>query len=399
MKYYYRVILSLTIGAMVLAFSGCGSKDESNRKDANSGKAEVVVAKVERGTILKEYSAMGTIAAEDVARIFPKVAGRVLKIYVTEGSPVGAGQILMQINDSDYRIMVQGVAAMAKGQQVKVEKSKRDFLRAESLHKEDAIAEQLYQDAKSGLEGDQFVMDKANAELANAKKNVSECRVVSPISGIVTSKFVNEGELTAPQSPTPAFVVENMNRVKLEIDLSEDAFGYLEVGNKCIVTVDAIPDKSFEGTISKIFPSINSVSKTFKVTITIENPDLKLRSGMTARAQIVQKARNDAVNAPKVAFLPGEEGFYVFKISGGKVIKTPVKIGIEGNDSYEVLNGLVPGDYVVVEGQVGLSDGLMVKATLAPSVNYKSAIAPAPVAAGTAAVQQQKSPVAPSVNK
>jgi membrane fusion protein, multidrug efflux system len=399
MKYYYRVILSLTICVMVLAFWGCGSKDEAKRNDANSGKAEVVVAKVGRGTILKEYTAMGTIAAEEVARIIPKVAGRVLRIYVTEGSPVQAGQILMQINDSDYRIYVQGATAMAKGQQVKVEKSKRDYLRAESLHKEDAIADATYQDAKSGLEGDQFIMDKVNAEVANARKNVSECRVASPISGIVTSKFVNEGELTAPQSPTPAFVVENMNRVKLEIDLSEDAFGYLEIGNKCIVTVDAIPDKSFEGTISKIFPSINAVSKTFKVTIVIENSDLKLRSGMTARAQVVQKARNDAVYAPKVAFLPGEEGFFVFKVSGGKVIKTPVKTGIEGNDAYEVLDGLVPGDYVVIEGQVGLSDGLMVKATLAPSVKDKSSAATGTDAAGTTNAQQQNSPVVPAVNK
>ena len=399
MKYYYRVIFYLTICAMVLIFFGCGSKSEANLKDANSAKAEVVVAKVERGTILKEYSAMGTIAAEDVARIIPKVAGRVLKIYVTEGSPVRAGQTLMQINDSDYRIYVQGASAMAKGAQVSVEKSKRDFLRAESLHKEDAIADQMYQDARSKLEGDKFVMDKVNAEAANLRKNVSECRVVSPISGVVTSKFVNEGELTAPQSPTPAFIVENMNRVKLEIDLSEDAFGYLEVGNKCIVTVDAIPDKSFEGAISKIFPSINAVSKTFKVTIIIDNADMKLRSGMTARAQVVQKVRNDAVNAPKVAFLPGEEGFYVFKISGGKVTKTPVKIGIEGNEAYEVLNGLVPGDYVVIEGQVGLSDGLVVKATLAPSNQYKSVNAIAPVTSGTVTVQQQNSPVAPTVNK
>lgn len=399
MKYYYRVTLFLTICAMVIASSGCGSKDDSNRKDDSSAKAEVVVAKVERGTILKEYSAMGTLSAEEVARIFPKVAGRVLKIYATEGTPVYAGQTLMQINDSDYRIMVQGVAAMAKGQQVKVEKSKRDYLRAESLHKESAISEQMYQDAKSGLEGDRFIMDKANAELANAKRNVSECRVSSPIAGIVTSKFVNEGELTAPQSPAPAFVVENMRRVKLEIDLSEDAFGYLEVGNKCVVTVDAIPDNSFEGTISKIFPSINAVSKTFKVTVIIDNPDLKLRSGMTARAQVIQKVRNDTVNAPKAAFLPGEEGFYVFKISGGKVIKTPVKIGVEGNDAYEIVNGLAPGDYVVVEGQVGLSDGLLVKATLAPSKTNKPVNSTAPVTSGTATVQPQKNPVAATVNK
>jgi RND family efflux transporter MFP subunit len=205
-------------------------------------------------------------------------------------------------------------------------------------------------------------MEQAMAQVDNARKAVSECRVVSPISGTVTTKFVNEGELSAPQSPMPAFIVENMNKVKLEVDLSEDAFGYLEAGNKCIVTVDAIPDRTFEGVVTKIFPSINAISKTFKVTITLENTDFKLRSGMTARAQVVQKARNDAIYAPKSAFLQGEEGFYVFKLSGGKVEKSPVKIGIEGDDTSEVINGLQPGDFVVVQGQVGLSEGMDVTA-------------------------------------
>jgi RND family efflux transporter MFP subunit len=196
------------------------------------------------------------------------------------------------------------------------------------------------------------------------KSNVGECRVVSPISGIVTNKFVNEGELAGPQSPMPPFIIENMSKVKLEVDLSEDAFGYLEVGNKCAVTVDAIPEVQFEGVITKIYPSINPISKAFKITIELENSNLKLRSGMTARAQIIQQARADAVYAPKSAFLQGEEGFFVFKYLKGKVVKTYVKLGIEGSDNYEVLQGLIPGDYVAVEGQVGLNDGLEVKAII-----------------------------------
>jgi membrane fusion protein, multidrug efflux system len=401
MKYYDKFVWHLVIFASILCISGCGSKDESGKtsKNGDAGKAEVVVAKVVKGPIFKSYTAMGAIVAVDVARILPKVAGRVVKIYATEGSEVRAGQTLMQLTDFEYKLAVQGYQAAAKMAEVGEAKSERDLSRAESLHKEEAIAEQTYQDAKSQVEANKYQVQQLQAQADLQRKNVGECRVVSPISGIVTSKFVNEGELTGPQSPAPPFVVENMLKVKLEVDLTEDAFGYLEAGSKCLVTVDAIPDKSFEGTISKIYPSINAISKTFKVTIIIDNPDLKLRSGMTARAQVVQKTRDDAITAPKVAFLPGEEGFYVFKIYGGKVIRTPVKIGIEGNDTYEVLQGLVPGDYVAVEGQVGLSDGLAVKAILQTPNKPKYTQAPAPVKNESATIQQQKSPTALPVSK
>lgn len=365
MNYLNKIRWVLLFSAVLLVLGACGKNEDSsktNAKKTDVSKAEVIVSKVQRGPIHKAFAAMGTIAANDMARVIPKVAGRVLKIYVSEGSNVNAGQILMQLSDAEYNLGVRGYSAVAKLAEVGVEKSKRDLVRAESLHKEQAIAEQSYQDAQSQLEANKYQMEQAIAQVENAKKAVSECRVVSPISGTVTSKFVNEGELAAPQSPMPAFIVENMSKVKLEVDLSEDAFGYLDVGSKCMVMVDAIPDRTFEGVITKIYPSINAISKTFKVTITMDNTDFKLRSGMTARAKVVQKARNDAIYAPKTAFLQGEEGFYVFKISGGKVKKTPVKTGIEGDDTYEVLNGLQPGDFVVVEGQVGLNDGMDVTA-------------------------------------
>jgi RND family efflux transporter MFP subunit len=401
MKRYENFLWALMISASVLYAPGCGSNDESGKasKNQDAGKAEVVVAKVVRGPIFKAYTAMGAIVAVDVARILPKVAGRVVKIYVTEGSQVSAGQTLMQLTDFEYKLAVQGYIAAAKMAEVGAAKSERDLVRAESLHKEQAIAEQTYQDAKSQVEANRYQVQQIQAQADLQRRNVGECRVVSPIAGIVTNKFVNEGELTGPQSPAPPFIVENMLKVKLEVDLTEDAFGYLDVGSKCLVTVDAIPDRSFEGTILKIYPSINSVSKTFRVTIIIDNPELKLRSGMTARAQVVQKARNDAVTALKVAFLPGEEGFYVFKVANGKVIKTPVKIGIEGNDTYEVLQGLVPGDYVAVEGQVGLSDGLAVKAILQPPSKPKYTQAPAPLKNESPAIQQQNSSTSLPVSK
>jgi RND family efflux transporter MFP subunit len=368
-KYYIGLAVVIVLLAL---FCSQGKKEnktketEANaaiKKEALASKAEVTVALVKLGPIFKAYSAMGTIASKDMARIMPKVIGRIAKIYVSEGDRVWAGKLLMQISPAEYHWVYQNAAALARTAGVAMEKSQRDFDRAESLHKESAISDQNYQDARSAYEATRYQYEQAKAGEAIAQKSLQECNVIAPISGVVTFKFGNEGELTGPQSPYPIFIIEQMGAVKLEVDLPEDAFGYLAVGNKTIITVDAIPNQTFEGTITKIYPTINPLSKTFKVSIALANPEMKLRSGMTARAKVIQKARDSIIYAPKTALISGEEGYFVYKVDGSIVRKTKVMVGIEGDDKMEISSGLKAGNWVVVEGLTGLKDGMDVKVT------------------------------------
>ncbi|HQP31960.1 MAG TPA: efflux RND transporter periplasmic adaptor subunit [Deltaproteobacteria bacterium] len=369
MKRKYSIGLAIFI-AILLVFSFQGKKEhrvrgpEANaaiKKDASQ--TEVTVATVQQGPIFKAYTAMGTIVSRDMARILPKIVGRISRIYVSEGDWVKAGQVLMQVSPGEYQWAHQNAAALARAARVGVEKGRRDYERAERLHEEGAISDQTFQDARSAYEAAKYQYDQALAGSSMTRKSLDECTIVAPISGLVTYRFGNEGELTGPQSPYPVFIIEQMGDVKLEVDLPEEAFGNLSIGNKSIVTVDAIPGQTFEGTISKIFPSVNPISKTFKVTIELANPEMKLRSGMTARSKVIQKARANAIYAPKAAFLPGEDGFFVYKVVGGTVRKIKVNVGIEGDDKIEVTSGLSLGDQVVTVGQTGLKDGMAVRAT------------------------------------
>jgi membrane fusion protein (multidrug efflux system) len=159
-----------------------------------------------------------------------------------------------------------------------------------------------------------------------------------------------------------------MDRVKVEVDLPEDAYGYVKVGNRCQVTVDAIPDDRFDGSISMIYPTIDSASRTVKISIRLGNPALKLRSGMTARAKVIQKARDRVIHAPKAAFVIGEEGFFVYRFASDRVHRVPVEIGIQGDGVFEVTSGLNPDDQVVVDGHTGLRDDMAVTVTPAASI-------------------------------
>lgn len=403
MKKASLIGLAVILIIVLVGFSCLGRKESTGKETtANAAvkkmdslpKAEVSVAAVQQGPIFKAYTAMGTLVSRESARLMPKVMGRIARINVSEGDHVAAGQVLMQISPSDYQWAHQNASALEHAAGVALEKSRRDFERAESLHKESAIADQMYQDARSAYEAAKWQYQQASAGEASARKSLQECNVTAPISGVVTFKFGNEGELTGPQSPYPVFIIEQMGSVKLEVDLPEDAFGNLTTGNKSMLTVDAIPNQTFEGTITKIYPTINPLSRTFKVSIALENPEMRLRSGMTARAKVIQQARTDALYAPKAAFLPGEDGYYVYKLTGNTVRKTPVKVGIEGDDTMEVTSGLAVGDQVVILGQTGLRDGMAVKVTLPEKV--APAAAPIPARASQQAGAKSVVPPAPS---
>lgn len=378
MKKVYIIGIAVLVILLLAGFSCLGRKDVKDKtlvanaavKKDTGPCAEVSVARVQQGPIFKAYTAMGTLASKDMARLMPKVMGRIARIYVSEGDHVQPGQVLMQISPAEYQWAHQNAAALAQAARVAMEKGRRDFARAESLHKESAISEQNYQDTRSQFEAMRYQYQQAQSGESTARRSLQECRVTAPIAGVVTYKFGNEGELTGPQAPQPVFVIEQMGRVKLEVDLPEDAYGNLTVGNQSVVTVDAIPNQTFTGTIAKIYPSINPISKTFKVEIGLENPDLLLRSGMTARAKVIQQQREDCLYVPKNAVIPGEEGYYVYKVRGTTVYKTRVQAGIEGDENMEIVAGVAPGDRLVIAGQTGLKDGMR--------VNVKDEVVPLP---------------------
>jgi len=320
---------------------------------------EVMVASVAVGPIYKTYTSVGTVMPQDSSRIFPKVAGRIFDVLVEEGDQVKKGDLLMQINTFDYARAFENATAVMNQAKSNLTKANRDFARMEKLFKDKAVSKQNYQDMKTASDLARFAYDQAVTALKKAKDDLKECGVRAPISGMITNKLVNPGELTGPQ--VLAFVIMQMGMIEVEVDLPEEVFGYLKTGNKSFVTFDAIPDTMVEGTITKVYPTIDPISRTVKMTITIDNPDLKIRSGMTARTKIVQKAKENALYAPKSAMIPEEGQYIAYKLNSGKVAKITLDIGIIGDDVFEIKKGVTSGERLVVRGITGLRNGMKVK--------------------------------------
>ena len=353
----------LMIVFFLFSCSACLEKNNEKTvkkvKISESSSPEVVVASVDKGPIYKTYTSVGTVTPKDSSRIFPKVSGRISKVFVEEGVLVKKGQRLMQIDTFDYVRAVENATALSNQAKSNLDKATRDYQRIEKLYADNAVPKQNLQDMKTALDLARFGYDQAVTALKKAKDDLSECAVRAPISGMITTKMVNPGELTGPQ--VMAFMIMQMGTIEVEVDLPEEAFGYVTEGKTGLVSFDAIPDTTLEGKVTKIYPTIDPLSRTIKVVISIDNPNLKIRSGMTARTRIVEMARPDALYAPKTALIPVEDEYIVYKVQKGKAQRITVDVGLIGDEVFEIKQGLQEGEHVVVRGVTGLRNGMKVK--------------------------------------
>lgn len=362
----YALLFLLLVACVVLGIQ-CRDKEalppptpQEKQIKAKQAVASVTVKTIRIGPVYKAYTAVGIIAPRDFARISPKVNGRIESIAVEEGDRIDKGALLMKIDAFDYQRILENTTAEYNKANVNREKAMRDFSRLERLYRDRTVSQQRYHDMKTTAELAEYAYRQSRVALKKAQRNLKECRLTAPISGIVTDRHVNEGELTG--SHIVAFVIMQMDQVEVAVDMPEDAYRHIRAGNRCQVTVDALPDDTFSGAITRIHPIIDPASRTAKITVTLDNPRLRLRSGMTARAKVIQQVRDKALQAPAAAFVKGEEGYFVYKYMSGRVKRTPVAIGVRGDGITEIIAGPESGDQIVIDGLVGLRDGMAVNA-------------------------------------
>lgn len=320
--------------------------------------AHVKVFKVERSSDIGKISGMGSISCPKSLELGFDETGCIAEMLVDEGERVRAGQLLARLDDSVLVAEKAAIEARLVVAETEVKYNKNEVRKKQLLVDKDAVSDTDFRKALFELEKAEASVLVAKAEIRTIETKIRKKTLVAPIAGIVAQRHVDVGASIMPGSNKVMRVIQ-CEEVFAEIDLGERLYPILSRAVGAQIQVDAFPGKIFHGQIDRVGPEVDKKNRTFKVRIIAPNPDLALRPGMFAQAQISVRIENAPILVPVGSLLdtPLKSGpNTVFVIKDGLSLKRSVTIGEIKDSSVEIVKGLEQGDIVAIDGIDGLAD-------------------------------------------
>lgn len=291
--------------------------------------------------------AVGSLRADESVMIRPEIAGRVARIAFAEGQRVNRGELLVALDDAEYRALVASSASQAK-------LDAQRLARAEDLYKKKFISSQALDEQRSSYA-------RSLAKQREDEAKLAKTLVYAPFPGVVGLRQVSEGAYVA--AGTDIARLDKIDVIKLDFRVPEIYLSRLRAGQPLRVAVDAYPDDQFSGQIYAIEPAIDEQTRTVLVRARVGNPDLQLRPGMFARVSLQLGVREQAVWVPEEAIVPRGRDSYVFRVVDGKAQEVRVRTGARKVGEVEIVDGIAADDLVVTEGNHRLRPGAAVAVT------------------------------------
>ncbi len=330
----------------------------------------VNVAAVEKGEFVQVTTLYGKLSAGKEVSLAPKVSGKVASVLVKVGDKVKAGQVVIQLDDSDARAQVEqyeASLAVARAGQLEAsvveEEARKNLERMEELYAHGAISEQelesarnAYKRASSGRS--EALVRQAEASLNYWRNQLENMKITTSIKGLVASLEAEPGEMLGPNLPVATVV--DLDTVVAECSVPEGLINEVHKGDLVKVRVPSI-NKSFEGKVTSVAPAADLQSKSFPVEVEIENPQHLLKAGMFAEIEFVAGKKEDVLKVPKEAVVNKGDIKVVYLVKDGTAFERKITPGISNSDFIEIVEGLQEGDSVVTAGQNLLKDQVAVK--------------------------------------
>jgi membrane fusion protein (multidrug efflux system) len=307
----------------------------------------VDVVTVHAQSLPQSFETVGTLRAQESVSVKPEVAGKIESIRFTEGEAVGKGQVLFQLDDALVRADLNEANA-------NLHNSQRAYARAKELS-----AQQLIARADADKAQAQLAVDQARA--ASARTRLEKTAIRAPFAGVAGLRKANVGDYVEAGQDLVDLV--KLDTLELDLRAPEVVLSELEVGQDVVFGVDAFRDERFKATVVAIAPTVDAGGRSVSLRARFENPDGKLRPGMSARVRIVLSNSAGALVVPEQAIVPMGEQKNVYTVVQGKAKLVPVTLGERQPGAVQVTSGLKDGDVVITSGLQKIGDG----APVAPS--------------------------------
>lgn len=327
----------LIIGAVALSAAGIGAYWSLKGGDQQ---ANYKLAKIEKGPLTAAVAAAGTLNPVSAVQVGSQISGQIKEILVDFNSPVKAGQLVARIDPETYQYKVRQAEAdleatrsavnvqraQAYQAQVNLAEAQRDFERKTLLVEKkfmsaadrdkakttlDAARAQL-QLTEAQVKNSESVVSQREAQLAQARVDLARTEIRSPVDGVVVKRSIEPGQTVAAslQAPELFIIARDLTDMQVETSIDEADVGRVRIGQKATFTVDAFPNRSFQGEVRQVRKAATVVSNvvTYTVIVSAANPDLILLPGMTANVRIATAQKENVLKVANAAlrFKPEE---------------------------------------------------------------------------------------------
>jgi HlyD family secretion protein len=404
-------------GAIIL---GVGAFVAVTAAKRNTKGTEVRMEAVQKRDLVASVTASGQVQPQMKVDVAADISGRIVRLAVKEGQTVTKGQFLLEIDPSQYIAAVQRSEAALSASKAQEAQAKANLIQAQRNYQRSAeikkantqlVSDEQLEQLKTQAEVQQALQEAAAhqveqsaAQLNDAKSSLAKTTILAPMSGRITRLAVEQGETAVPgtfnKDAATLLTIADMSVLETKVKVDETDVARIEVGDSAIVQIDAFPDTTFLGRVTKISnSSVKAAAATgsadqavdYEVTIQLLNPPKDTRPDFSATAKVVTDARTQALSIPIIALTVREnekldnadtaaialgrttnakqvgkkdvEGVFVVG-TDNKVTFRPVKVGIAGEKYFEVLTGLKEGEKIVggtYQAIRELKDGTLVR--------------------------------------
>jgi membrane fusion protein, multidrug efflux system len=347
-KRSHRLARWLVAATLAGALAGGCSNGKAKEKDPADEQATAVPVETQplkRAEMLAVYSGTAPIEAHEEAEVVAKVGGEIRQIFVEEGDTVKTGQVLARLDGDRLRLELAQIDANLR-------KLERDYKRQLDLSEKGLVAKGTAENAK-------FDLDALRASYDSARLELSYTEIRAPIDGVVSARHIKIGNTIKPNDPT--FRITDLDPLVAYVHIPEKEFRKLAPGQTADVVVDALSGERYVGTISRISPTVDPQTGTFRARVEVPDTTRRLKPGMFARVNIVYDRRPDTLQLPRTAILDADGEKSVYIVADGKAQQREIRTGLTNGGWIEVVEGLQGDERVVVVGQAGLKSGTPVK--------------------------------------
>ena len=286
----------------------------------------------------------GTLLANEEVQLQPEIAGRVTDVLFTEGSKVKKGEVLIRINDREFK-------AQLKGKEIEEKQASDVEARARRLFEVKGISQEEYDRVANALG-----MVKAQKEVIESQ--LAKTEIVAPFDGIIGLRYVSQGSYVSTDMLVAT--MQDIDPIKVEFSVPEKYVKQIKKGTEIKVLVGDSREE-YQGLVYAVESRIDLATRTIKARAKIHNPKGDLIPGSFAKVDITLEQLPDAIVIPSGSVIPELSGEKVFICVNGKVRSVPVKTGIRTEKNTQIVEGLNPQDTLILTGLLQLSDGKAVE--------------------------------------